>query len=99
MAMISILKPPPVEADLSFAISKRRKAEGGFPGAERVLDQLFNGAARKRVGLNVEGRMPAREGATVWGWQRTGGRADIGRVRAQPERADCDGLCGDRVQC
>jgi aminomethyltransferase len=56
----------PVEADLAFAISKRRKAEGGFPGAARVLDQLFNGAPRKRVGLAVEGRMPAREGATVW---------------------------------
>ncbi len=55
----------PVEADLAFAISKRRKAEGGFPGAARVLDQLFNGAPRKRVGLSVEGRMPAREGATV----------------------------------
>ncbi|WP_164155379.1 glycine cleavage system aminomethyltransferase GcvT [Sandarakinorhabdus rubra] len=56
----------PVEADLAFAISKRRKIEGGFPGAERVLDQLFNGAPRKRVGLAIEGRMPAREGATVW---------------------------------
>jgi aminomethyltransferase len=56
----------PVEADLSFAISKRRKAEGGFPGAARILDQLFNGAPKKRVGLAVEGRMPAREGATVW---------------------------------
>jgi aminomethyltransferase len=56
----------PVEADLAFAISKRRKAEGGFPGADRVLDQLFNGAPRKRVGLAVEGRLPAREGATVW---------------------------------
>jgi len=56
----------PVEADLSFAISKRRKAEGGFPGADRVLDQLFNGAPRKRVGLSVDGRLPAREGATVW---------------------------------
>ena len=56
----------PVEADLSFAISKRRKTEGGFPGAERILDQLFNGAARKRVGLAVEGRLPAREGAGVW---------------------------------
>ncbi|OSZ69018.1 glycine cleavage system protein T [Sphingomonas sp. IBVSS1] len=56
----------PVEADLSFAISKRRKTEGGFPGAARILDQLFNGAPRKRVGLAIEGRMPAREGATVW---------------------------------
>ena len=56
----------PVEADLSFAISKRRKTEGGFPGAARILDQLFNGAARRRVGLAVAGKLPAREGATVW---------------------------------
>jgi aminomethyltransferase len=65
----------PVEADLSFAISKRRKIEGGFPGAARILDQLFNGAARKRVGLAIEGRMPAREGATVWN-----GEAQVGVV-------------------
>lgn len=56
----------PVEADLAFAISKRRKADGGFPGAQRILDQLFNGAPRRRVGLAVAGRLPAREGATVW---------------------------------
>ncbi|WP_439546392.1 glycine cleavage system aminomethyltransferase GcvT [Sandarakinorhabdus sp.] len=56
----------PVEADLSFAISKRRKLDGGFPGADRILDQLFQGAPRKRVGLAVEGRLPAREGATIW---------------------------------
>jgi len=55
----------PVEAALSFAISKRRKVEGGFPGAHRVLDQLFNGAERKRVGLRIEGRQPVREGAPV----------------------------------
>ena len=55
----------PVEAGLSFAISKRRKAEGGFPGAGRILDQLLNGAPKRRVGLKVEGRLPAREGASV----------------------------------
>lgn len=55
----------PVEAALSFAISKRRKVEGGFAGAERVLDQLLNGAARKRVGLRIDGRQPVREGAPV----------------------------------
>ena len=55
----------PVEAGLSFAISKRRKVEGGFPGAARVLDQLLNGAPKRRVGLKVEGRLPAREGASV----------------------------------
>lgn len=55
----------PVEAGLAFAISKRRKAEGGFAGAARVLDQLLNGAPKRRVGLKVEGRLPAREGANV----------------------------------
>jgi aminomethyltransferase len=55
----------PIEAGLSFAISKRRKAEGGFPGAEILLDQLFNGAARRRVGLSIDGRQPVREGASV----------------------------------
>ena len=55
----------PVEANLSFAISKRRKTEGGFPGAERVLKQLLDGAERKRIGLKIEGRQPVREGARV----------------------------------
>jgi aminomethyltransferase len=56
----------PVEAGLTFAISKRRKLEGGFPGAELIMDQLHNGAARRRVGLAVEGKLPAREGAAVF---------------------------------
>lgn len=55
----------PVEAGLAFAVSKRRRAEGGFPGAERILGVLANGPARKRVGLAIEGRMAAREGAAV----------------------------------
>ncbi len=56
----------PVEAGLAFAISKRRKVEGGFPGAERILGALLNGPARKRVGLKPEGRLPAREGAAIF---------------------------------
>ena len=56
----------PVEAGLGFTISKRRKAEGGFPGAERILKLLLEGPARKRVGLKPEGRQPAREGAEVF---------------------------------
>jgi aminomethyltransferase len=55
----------PVEASLAFAISKRRKAEGGFPGADRVLKQLLDGPARKRIGLKLDGRQPVREGAVV----------------------------------
>jgi aminomethyltransferase len=55
----------PVEADLGFAISKRRRAEGGFAGSARIARELENGPLRRRVGLAVEGRQPVREGAIV----------------------------------
>jgi aminomethyltransferase len=55
----------PVEADLVFALSKRRREEGGFAGWERIASELANGPIRKRVGLLVEGRQPVREGAIV----------------------------------
>ncbi|WP_225206741.1 glycine cleavage system aminomethyltransferase GcvT [Novosphingobium huizhouense] len=55
----------PVEAGLAFGINKRRRAEGGFPGAERVIEALMEGPARRRIGLSIEGRMAAREGAVV----------------------------------
>ena len=64
----------PMAADLGFALSKRRREEGGFPGAEHVLAEYRDGAAMKRVGLLVEGRQPVREGATVAG----GGRVTSG---------------------
>ena len=56
----------PVQGDLSFAISKRRREEGGFAGAERILSALKQGADKKRVGFTVEGRMPVREGAPIF---------------------------------
>lgn len=56
----------PIEAGLNFAINKRRRSEGGFLGADRVLDELANGAPRKWVGLTLEGRQAAREGAEVF---------------------------------
>jgi len=55
----------PVEADLTFAISKRRRGEGGFAGWERIARELETGPIRRRVGLAVEGRQPVREGAMV----------------------------------
>ncbi|MGY4398506.1 aminomethyltransferase [Sphingomonas sp. UYAg733] len=55
----------PTAADLGFAISKRRREEGGFPGAERILMEREQGAIQKRVGLMIEGRQPVREGAAV----------------------------------
>ena len=50
----------PVEANLGFAIGKRRRAEGGFPGDTAILDQMQRGPTRLRVGLRPSGRAPAR---------------------------------------
>ena len=55
----------PIEADLAWSIQKRRRLEGGFPGAARVLAALANGPKRKRVGLALEGKAPARDGADI----------------------------------
>jgi aminomethyltransferase len=56
----------PVQGDLSFAISKRRRVEGGFPGVERILTALKEGPLSKRTGFIVEGRQPVREGALIY---------------------------------
>lgn len=50
----------PVEAGLGWTIGKRRRAEGGFPGADIILRQLKEGPARLRVGLRPDDRAPAR---------------------------------------
>ena len=55
----------PVMAGLTFAIQKRRRAEGGFPGDLRILAEIANGPPLKRVGFDVDGRQPVREGARV----------------------------------
>jgi aminomethyltransferase len=59
------IRTTPVMAGLTFAINKRRRAEGGFPGAMRILAELESGAVEKRVGFEVDGRQPVREGALV----------------------------------
>lgn len=55
----------PIEAQLNWAIQKRRREEGGFPGAGRILRELAEGPTRKLVGLKPEGRAPARAGTEV----------------------------------
>ncbi|NND42812.1 MAG: glycine cleavage system aminomethyltransferase GcvT [Silicimonas sp.] len=69
----------PVEAALEWAIQKvRRKGgerEGGFPGADVILDQLENGAPRRRVGLLPEGRAPMRAGTEIFA-----GETKVGEV-------------------
>jgi aminomethyltransferase len=60
----------PVEGALQWSIQKSRRhggaRAGGFPGADKILAQLDNGASRRRVGLKPEGRAPVREGAPLF---------------------------------
>ena len=66
----------PVEAALVWTIGKRRRMEWNFPGAERVRDELANGAKRIRVGLKPEGRQPARGHTPI----HAPGGAQIGEI-------------------
>lgn len=55
----------PVEAGLAWSVGRRRRAAGGFPGQIRILQELAEGPLRRRIGLLVEGRAPAREHAEI----------------------------------
>jgi len=70
----------PVEAGLGWTIGRRRREEGGFLGADRILEELASGPARKRVGLAVEGRVPARAGAVLEAGGETVGHVTSGGV-------------------
>ena len=57
----------PVSAGLAFAIPRARRESGGFAGHAAILARLEDGGcARRRAGLALEGRQPAREGARVY---------------------------------
>lgn len=55
----------PVEAGLAWSIGKRRRMEGGFPGAAVIRDQLEHGVKQTRVGIVPQGRVLARDGAEI----------------------------------
>lgn len=55
----------PVEAALVWSMGKERRAKGGFPGATRIQRELKDGPSRKRVGIKLTGRAPAREGSQI----------------------------------
>jgi aminomethyltransferase len=66
----------PIEAALAWSIQRRRREEGGFPGAARVQAELADGPSRLRVGILPEGRAPAREGTEI----RATDGVEIGRI-------------------
>jgi len=55
----------PVEANVTFALGKKRREEGDFVGSERILGELENGAEKSLIGILPTGRAPAREGAEI----------------------------------
>ncbi|PHS38808.1 MAG: glycine cleavage system protein T [Robiginitomaculum sp.] len=66
----------PIEAGLIWSIQKHRRAEGGFIGAERVQKDIAERPVRRRVGIQPDGRAPAREGTII---QNMNGK-DIGII-------------------
>jgi aminomethyltransferase len=66
----------PIEAGLLWTIGRRRRQEGGFPGATQILAQVSGGSSRTLVGIRPEGRAVARAPAEI---QNEAGIA-IGRV-------------------
>jgi len=50
----------PIEADLQWTISKRRREAGGFNGAETIQKHLRDGPKRRRVGILPNDKAPAR---------------------------------------
>lgn len=55
----------PVEAGLTWAVPRRRRESGGFPGWDRMASELAAGPFRRRVGIRPTGRRPVRAGAQV----------------------------------
>lgn len=72
----------PVTADLTFALSKKRRETGDYRGFDAVaarLEEVGTGAlAQRRIGLKLEGRLPAREGADVYAGSRKVGAVTSG---------------------
>ena len=95
----------PVEAGLLWSVGKERRAQGGFPGAAIIQQQIKDGAPRKRVGLLPEGKAIAREGAEIViagkqvGTVTSGGFApSMGRAVAMGYVARAEAANGTKVE-
>jgi len=56
----------PIEANLKWAISKRRRDEGGFVGYNKIKSDMNGSLTRLRVGVKPEGKIIAREGVKIF---------------------------------
>ncbi len=97
----------PISANLTWAISKRRKTDWDFLGGANIRDALDNGTPQKLVGLRLSGRAPARAGAEIRLGTETIGRVTSGCFAPSLQapialgyvRADCaaDGTALDLI--
>ena len=55
----------PIEAALTWSVGRERRDGTGYPGADTIARQIAEKPTRRRVGLQPEGRQPAREGASI----------------------------------
>jgi len=56
----------PIEANLKWAISKRRREEGGFLGYSKIKSNINGSLSRLRVGIKPLGKIIAREGTKIF---------------------------------
>jgi len=56
----------PVEANLKWAIAKKRKEVGGFNGWKKIKNLLANGSEKIRVGIKPDGKVIARENTKIF---------------------------------
>ena len=56
----------PIEANLKWAIAKKRKDAGGFNGWDKIKDLLANGSEKIRIGIKPEGKVIARENTKIF---------------------------------
>ncbi|MEO9461329.1 MAG: glycine cleavage system aminomethyltransferase GcvT [Marinomonas sp.] len=72
----------PVSAGLKFALTKSRRElpsdDTGWMGQEAVMKAFHDGPKQRRIGLTLEGRMPAREGAVIFHGEKAIGTVTSG---------------------
>jgi len=56
----------PIEANLKWVISKRRREEGGFVGYNKIKSDINGNLSRLRVGVKPKGKIIVREGVKIF---------------------------------
>ena len=84
----------PIEANLKWAIGKKRREEGGFNGWEKIRESLEKGSPKLRVGILPDGKIIAREGTKIFSVEdKEIGICNKWNIWTKCKCASCNGLC------